>query len=207
MPRPKSLSPQAIAAAALTIIDRDGLAALSMRAVATELRLTTMALYRYVDDRTELERLVVDLVLDGVDVEPTRGTWQKQLGTLMDRARRAVSAHPGVTPLTLSHRQDSEGVRRLGEAMLAVLASAGFSGQRRVIAFRTLLAYLVGALQTQHLGSLSGAGTASLAAQSDYPQLAQAAQAAHAISPEREFRAGLEIILAGLSLPHSPTGR
>lgn len=34
-----------------------------MRAVATELSLTTMALYRYVNDRVQLERLVVDLVL------------------------------------------------------------------------------------------------------------------------------------------------
>jgi len=200
VPRPKSLTPQAIAAAALTVIDRDGLAALSMRAVATELTLTTMALYRYVDDRVHLERLVVDLVLADLDVAPPRGTWQKQLSVLMERARRAVSAHPGVTPLTLSHRQDSDGVRRLGEAMLSTLASAGFHGQRRVIALRTLLAYLVGVLQAQHLGSLSGPGTASLAAQGDYPLLAQAARTARTVSPEREFQSGLKIVLAGLSV-------
>lgn len=198
MPRPKSLTLQAIAAAALAVIDRDGPAALSMRAVATELHLTTMALYRYVDDRFHLERLVVDLVLADLDVEAPRAPWHKQLAVLMERARRAVSAHPGVTPLTLSHRQDSDGVRRLGEAMLSVLASAGFSGQRRVIAFRTLLAYLVGVLQTQHLGSLSGAGTTSLAAQGDYPLLAQTARAARTVSPEREFQNGLKIVLAGL---------
>lgn len=118
----------------------------------------------------------------------------------MERARQAVSAHPGVTPLTLTHRQDSDGVRRLGEAMLAVLAEAGFTGQRRVIALRTLLAFLVGALQAQHLGSLSGTGTASLAAQGDFPLLAQAARAARGISPEREFQGGLRIVLAGLSV-------
>jgi AcrR family transcriptional regulator len=205
--RPRSLTPQAIAVAALTVIDRDGLAALSMRAVAGELGLTTMALYRYVDDRDQLERLVVDLVLDGVDTEPPRGAWQKQLGALMERARQAVGAHPGVTPLTLSHRQDSDGVRRVGEAMLAVLASAGFTGQRQVIAFRTLLAYLVGALQAQQLGALPGTGTARLAAQADYPHLARAARTARAISPEREFHSGLRIVLAGLSRTPPPTGR
>lgn len=149
-----------------------------------------MALYRYVDDRTQLERLVVDLVLEGVDSDPPPGTWRKQISTLMERIRRAVSAHPGVTPLTLSHRQDSEWVRRVGEAILAVLASAGFRGQRRVIAFRTLLAYLAGALQTHQFGPLAGAGTASLAAQGDYPQLAKVARRRAPSRPSASSRPG-----------------
>jgi hypothetical protein len=36
---------------ALTVIDRDGLDALSMRAVAAELDIGTMSLYRYIIDR------------------------------------------------------------------------------------------------------------------------------------------------------------
>lgn len=76
MPRPRSLTTQAIAAAAITVIDRDGLAALSMRTVADELDRRTMALYRYVEDREELECLVVELAL----------------GTVLDRARAAPEA-------------------------------------------------------------------------------------------------------------------
>jgi len=67
MPRPRSLTQAAIAAAALAVIDRDGVAGLSMRAVAAELGTGTMSLYRYVADRDELERWVVDLVLAEVD--------------------------------------------------------------------------------------------------------------------------------------------
>ncbi|MYR02034.1 helix-turn-helix domain-containing protein, partial [Streptomyces sp. SID6139] len=67
MPRPRSLSHDQLAAAALTVLDRDGLAALSMRAVAKELGMSTMALYRYVRDRDELELLVVEFVLAAVD--------------------------------------------------------------------------------------------------------------------------------------------
>ena len=63
MPRPRSLTPRRLAQAALGVLDRDGAAGLSMRAIATELRLSTMGLYRYVTDRDDLERLVVDLVL------------------------------------------------------------------------------------------------------------------------------------------------
>ncbi|MFD0664655.1 TetR/AcrR family transcriptional regulator [Thermocatellispora tengchongensis] len=67
MPRPRSLTETEIAAAALAVIDRDGLDALSMRAVAKQLGTGTMSLYRYVEDRAQLETLVVDLVLGSVD--------------------------------------------------------------------------------------------------------------------------------------------
>jgi AcrR family transcriptional regulator len=70
MPRPRTLTHAQVASAALAVIDRDGLPALSMRAVAKDLGMSTMALYRYVDDREELEGLVVELVLSAVDTGP-----------------------------------------------------------------------------------------------------------------------------------------
>ena len=70
MPRPRSLTPDQLASAALAVLDREGLAGLSMRAVAKELGMSTMALYRYVDDREELEGLVVERVLSAVDTTP-----------------------------------------------------------------------------------------------------------------------------------------
>src|SRR5262249_61745631 len=50
MPRRRSLTTAAIAAAALVVIDRDGTAGLFMRVVAAELHVGTMSLYRYVSD-------------------------------------------------------------------------------------------------------------------------------------------------------------
>src|SRR5438477_8989130 len=54
MPRPRSVTPERIARAALAVIDRDGLEGLSMRAVGQELGMGTMSLYRYVPDRGAL---------------------------------------------------------------------------------------------------------------------------------------------------------
>jgi AcrR family transcriptional regulator len=201
MPRPRSLTPSAIAAAALAVIDRDGLAALSMRAVATELGTGTMSLYRYVEDREQLERLVVDLVLSAVDPEvPSRGPWQRQVTVLAERVRAAVGAHPSVVPLLLTHRQSAVGVMRWAEAVLTVLTGAGFTGRRRIIAFRGLLSYLIGALEAEHLGPLSGAGTAILAElpRDEYPMLADTARHARRVGPDEEFRGGLAIVLRGL---------
>lgn len=202
MPRPRSLSQPQVAEAALAVLDREGAAGLSMRAVAAELHLSTMGLYRYVADRDELERLVVDHVLADLDLAvPAEGPWHDRLAGLVHRGRAAVMRHPATIPLLLAHRQDSLHSLRWGEAMLGVLAEAGFQEEReRAVAFRTLLSYLFGALQVQSHGPLAGAGTKVLADLSldRFPHLARTAQAARGIDPDEEFRAGLEMVLRGL---------
>ena len=201
MPRPRSLSPQRLASAALAVIDRDGLAGLSMRAVATELGMSTMALYRYVRDRDELEGLVVDLVYAEVDsAPPPDGPWQAKIETMALRLRDAFGAHASVLPLTFAHRHSSEGLLRWGEGVAGVLAEAGLSGRSRAVALRAVLAYAAGAVQQEHLAALSGEGTATIAAlpHDSYPHLTETARHARDIPPDEEFRNGLTALLHGL---------
>lgn len=202
MARPKSLTTSGIAAAALAVIDRDGLAALSMRSVGVELGMGTMSLYRYVASREELERLVVDLALGKVDTAlPARGSWDEHVTILAGRIRDAVRAHPAVVPLMMAHHQDSLGVWRCAEAVLGALTAGGFTGRNRVIALRTLVSFLNGTLQAQHLGPLDGAGTAAMAAlaETGYPLVAETAREARHVSPDEEFRDGFAAVLRGLA--------
>jgi AcrR family transcriptional regulator len=202
MPRRRSLTQDQPASAALTVIDRDGLAGLSMRAVAQELGMSTMGLYRYVQDREELERLVVELVLSAVDTEPPDpGTaWRERIEILVGRLRDAVGAHPEVVPLTIAHRHHSLGVLRWSEAVLSVLGDAGVEGEPRVVALRGLLSYVIGAIQLEHLGALSGPGTAAIAElpPGTFPLMAETARHARNVGPDREFEGGLALLLDGL---------
>ncbi|MFC4908433.1 TetR/AcrR family transcriptional regulator C-terminal domain-containing protein [Actinomadura gamaensis] len=201
MPRPRSLTQPQLAAAALAVIDRDGLAALSMRAVAKELGMSTMALYRYVDGREELEGLVVERVLSGVDTAPPPdGPWRERLAALVERIRLAVAAHPEAIPLTPAHRHRSPALLRWSETVLGVLADAGFGGDARIIALRGVTAYIIGAIQLEHLGPLSGPGTDVIAALPDdeFPRMAAAGRRAREISSHEEFRRGLDLILDGI---------
>ncbi len=201
MPRPRSLTLASIATAGLAVIDRDGLAALSMRTVAGELGMGTMSLYRYVADREELERLVVDLVLGTVDTAlPARALWMNRVIILAERIRDAVGAHPAIVPLLMAHRHSSPGVMRCAEAFLAALTAGGFVGKQRVIALRTLVSYVNGALQAQHLGPLGGTGTVAMTKlpESEYPLLAETARVARRVAPDEEFRGGLGAVLRGL---------
>ncbi|MEC3953740.1 TetR/AcrR family transcriptional regulator C-terminal domain-containing protein [Nocardia sp. CDC153] len=209
MPRPKSLTTADLAAAALAVIDRDGLPALTMRAVAQQLGMATMALYRYVPDRQRLEILVADAILGSIDVSPPpRTDWRERLAILLDRARAAISAHPAAVPLALRHRQTSPATTRWIEAMLTVLTEAGFTGRDRVIAQRVVVDFLLGFLQNEHYAALAGAGTAAMAELSaaEYPLLVDTATQAREMSADDEFRGGTELLVLGLSarLRHRP---
>ncbi|WP_435280018.1 TetR/AcrR family transcriptional regulator C-terminal domain-containing protein [Streptomyces sp. 1222.5] len=202
MPRPRSLTPDQLASAALAVIDRDGLAALSMRAVAQELGMSTMGLYRYVEDRGELERLVVERVLHDVDTgtpDPA-ASWREQVSVMARRLRDTVGAHPEVVPLTVAHRHHSLGVLRWSETVLAVLTAAGLEGERRVVALRCLLSYVIGAIQLEHLGPLSGPGTTAIARLSptDFPLMTRTARDARDVGADQEFLGGLTMLLDGL---------
>lgn len=203
MPRPKSLELEDVARAALAVLDREGLSALTMRNVAVELGVGTMSLYRYVRDREHLECLIVEEVLAAVDSETSARLGAAQrIHQLCERARAAVAKHPAVVPLLLVHRQQSRQSMRWGEALLTVLSEAGFNGKRRVIAFRSLLSYVIGAISVEQLGPLDGAGTRAIAElpTTEYPRLTETARHAGRIDRESEFRQGLVLLLRGLML-------
>lgn len=208
MPRPRSLTPVLLAKAALAVIEREGPEGLSMRAIADELGMGTMSLYRYVQGREQLEALVVDLVLDpdhgGPDLDVSRArSWIDKATALAVRAHAIATAHPALAPLLLARRHASIHSLRWGEALLGVLAEAGFAGERRAIAFRTIVAYVFGAVQLQQLGPLGGKGTAAIAAlpSDDFPLLAETARSARKISRDAEFLSGLRLVLRGISAP------
>lgn len=209
MPRPRSLTTDAIAAAALGLVDREGLEALSMRTVASELGVCAMSLYRYVQSRDEIETLVVGEALRGIgDGAWPRLRWRERTLALFGRARDAMRRRPAILPLLLTRRHASVQTARWGEAVMAALAEGGFAGDARVLAFRTLLGYLFGAVQVEHFGPLSGSGTEALARlpPDEYPYLSATARAAGTVSADRAFRHGLDAVLTGLEQSRSARG-
>ena len=200
MPRPKSRTDTDIAEAALAVLAREGHAMLSMRSVARELGMSAMALYRYVDDRSALERLVADRLWASVELDVDEAPWEDQVVELVGRVRAATGAHPEAVPLLLRHRHDTPSSLCWIEAVLGILAEAGFHGSGRVVAQRAIVHFLVGAMQTQQLSSVSGAGTAVMAELpvEEFPHLVETAGIARGLDPDEEFQRGLASLLEGL---------
>ena len=81
-----------------------------------------------------------------------------------------------------------------------MLAEAGFTGERRVLALRGLVGHVTGALQLELSGPLSGPGTEAMTALDPtlFPLLSQTARDAGSVDTDREFLSGLRALLRGL---------
>ena len=71
-----------------------------------------------------------------------------------------------------------------------------------MVAFRTILAYVFGAVQLEPISApLGGHGTEAIAAlpRDDFPLLAETARSARKVSPGAEFLNGLKLVLRGIA--------
>ncbi len=191
--------------AALTIVDRDGLPALSMRSLAGALGTGPMTLYNYVKDRDDLDALVVEAVMQEVRLPRERGDWHADVTAIVEATWRTVRRHPNVIPLVLTRRTLHETTLVWAEALLRALARSGRSGIDLLVAFRTVSGFVMGFAQAQLADPLSpNDGREDIArAQAlpvdRFPRLIEIADAAAKLGADRKFRAGLEIVMTGLA--------
>ncbi|MFF8836238.1 TetR/AcrR family transcriptional regulator [Streptomyces sp. NPDC015130] len=96
-PKP-GLTLDRIVTTAVGIADGEGLDAVSMRRVASELGVGTMSLYRYVPGKTELLDLMLDRVqgesFDDPPADPARAHWRETVTELAQTTLGLYRAHP-----------------------------------------------------------------------------------------------------------------
>jgi len=96
-----------VVGAALTIIDADGLPALTMRRLAADLGCGIMTLYTYVWDRDDLLRGVVERVLTEIDFHYEPGdTWADVLRRALCAYRAMAERHPAAFSLVAASPVD-----------------------------------------------------------------------------------------------------
>lgn len=149
------LDRQVIVQAALRHIDRDGAQGLTMRALAQELGVGAMALYRYVSGREDLLEAVVEMLLEDVrqDLDGESATcWQEYLGSLAHAVRRIAVEHAGAFPLVATRHPAAPWLRPplrsldLVEDFLQTLGSHGFTDEQIAGAYRAFSSFLLGQL-------------------------------------------------------------
>src|SRR3974390_2204774 len=104
-PKPKrrrkygDITADEIVSTALTIVERDGASRLSMRTLAAELKISTMAIYYYIPNKDALVALILDRIYSGVTVRDTSGTTEERLHQFFWKCVNAVRKFPGVALL------------------------------------------------------------------------------------------------------------
>jgi AcrR family transcriptional regulator len=114
-----------IAATAVRVADAEGLEAISMRRLATELDAGTMTLYYYVHTKDELLTLMIDAVMsEGIDPLP-QGDWRSAVTQIARRSKRMLQAHPWILEINDSNGFGPNAVRHFDQTLEAVARRGG----------------------------------------------------------------------------------
>ena len=144
MGRPAQIDRAAILAASLELADEQGLAAVTMQAVADRLGVTPMALYRHVANKADLLDGVVESILLEVPLPDPDAGWADRLGALARGTRAVARRHPQIFPLLLQRAAVTPGARRTREVVYAALREAGLAEDDVVQLERLLVTAVLG---------------------------------------------------------------
>jgi AcrR family transcriptional regulator len=129
-PAKEPLTRERIVEAAIRILDRDGLDAVSTRKIAEDLGTGSASLYAHVASRDELIELMVDRIAAEIEVpEPDPEHWQDQLRDYARHAQQVWAAHADIVRTSLATIPTGPGRLRVIEGLLAIMRAAGFSDQ------------------------------------------------------------------------------
>src|SRR5579875_291805 len=144
--RRRALSQEVIVDAALEIVDREGLDALTMRTVAHALGTGPASLYAYVGSKEELVELVVERVIGEVRIggEPDPARWSDQLKETAREMRRVFASHGDLARASFGRIPVGENALRGGEWMMAVMRAGGLSDRVTALSVDLLSLYVMG---------------------------------------------------------------
>ncbi|RAN69413.1 hypothetical protein B5P43_36210 [Bacillus sp. SRB_336] len=173
-PKPEH-SRAVIAAAAIDIADKDGLAAVSTRRVAASIGAGAASLYRYVRSHAELVQLMIDTVSGEYDLDASDGPAQIQLLNLARQGRAIMHRHPWLAPQLLVRPSMGPNTLSYLERALSALETADLSGPSKLQTVAMMTA-ITSAFVQNELTSTTGSGADALDSRDSAKYLSDAVQ-------------------------------
>jgi AcrR family transcriptional regulator len=211
-----ALDRERIVDAGLRIVDAEGVEALSLRRLATDLGVTPMAVYWHVRDKAELLDLIGERMLEMVDVPPAEGDWRRQLRDVHRAMLEPLLAHPNAVELMVGRARYGPAGIALFERILGILRGAGLSPRAAFDAYQSLYLFQLGFTATvrrspefreaqrqgvQYLASLDPAS---------FPAIGESVGFIGARSLVDQHEIGLDVVIEGIAaalLFHTPAQR
>lgn len=141
------LSKDAILDEALRIVDRDGVAGLSMRRLAAALDVNPMSIYHHLPNKAAVLSGLVERVYAGIhdSALDDEASWQDQLRHSGRAHRRALQAHPNLALQIISNTAAvADAIVTAGEPIYAALERSGLSPRGIVEAADTIVDFVHG---------------------------------------------------------------
>jgi AcrR family transcriptional regulator len=145
-----SVSKPALIEAAMTLVDRHGLAALSIRKLAAEVRAPPMSLYKHFASKEQLQDLMFDRLIQRLFPPHGGSSWQHEFETAGHHARRELLAHPNWIPLLT---RPVVPISSLGfyDHLLRLMIDDGFRRAAAIHAFSSAMSFAIGFVLTERM--------------------------------------------------------
>jgi TetR/AcrR family tetracycline transcriptional repressor len=196
------LTRELVLAEARRLLDERGLDALSMRALAERLGVSTMALYNHVSDKQDLFQGIAEAVVQELHVPSAHGDWRERVCMCFRELRKVCLANARSIALVERAEMLHPAVFRPMEATLAALQEAGIGLQEALQAYFLLTNFTMGQVSYEIRGPFRGLDPAEAVRRrvidpGDFPLVVKAASAGD-WDFDAAFELGLEIIIEGL---------
>ncbi len=145
-PRAEGLTVERVVDAALAVIDREGLDALTMRHLAAELSTASASLYRHVASREELLAIVVDHVIGEVEYPPAHLDGRSRVEELAVGLREVLRAHPNLLSALAAAPLLGPNARRGTDHAIQCLLDAGHPPHVAIPAYLALVDFVLGSV-------------------------------------------------------------
>lgn len=205
--RRRPLSRDRVLRAAIRLADEGGLESVSMRRLGQVLRVEAMSLYKHVNNKNDILDGMADLVMSDFEVPSKDVDWKTAIRRSAISAHEVLLRHPWASSLIESRLNAGPARLRYLDAVIGVLAAAGFSMTiipRMIMALDShtygfALQELAWPFEVENAPEVAATFAGSLPA-GDYPNLAAMAEmvmgAPDGVPPDFAF--GLDLILDGL---------
>jgi AcrR family transcriptional regulator len=203
------LSRQRVLEAAVTLADREGIEAVSMRRLGQELGIEAMSLYTHVRSKEDLLDGMVEVVMAEVPARRARDGWKERLRRQILDTRAVLLRHPWTPGVIETRVQPGPATLRQFDRVMGILREGGFSLEMTHHAIHLLGSRLLGF--TRELFDDSNAAPDPDAARAmaeqlgpAYPYVAEMALGAThdeglgGCDTDFEFAFALDVILDGL---------
>jgi AcrR family transcriptional regulator len=196
--KPVRLSREAIAATALSIADKEGFSAVSMRRVAQELNVGTMSLYHYVKTRDDLIVAMDDALMSEALLSSVPNEWQHAITEIATRTHTLFLRHPWALASMASAPPGRNAMLHM-EQCLQALSKTRMTAEQKL----TLLAIVDDFVFGSALRESAGAANMDMEfakaqlATGDFPQLSELFSNGRIETSKDRFQMGLRVLLNG----------
>jgi len=197
----EELTPQEVAKAASELIDAEGEEAITMRRLGEVLGVKAMALYNHFRDKEAILDAVASLALARIPAPPAKGPWKSRIKAICHGIRSMAMEHPNLFRVAMTRPTPPSTALPQIESALSALADAGLAPAAQAVAYHTFRLY-VRAYCLWELEELNRGGDPAELARviALHPHTAAAANQLFRPDPDRQFEAGLDLLLRGVQV-------